>query len=131
MTDQQNGGVYWPLHADGTVADSTKHTCSQTFAIYALSAYYRVGQNPDALERAKELFRVIEAKCRDAGGCPEAFTADRRPESNEKLSENGVMATRTMNTLLHVMEGYTRLCQVCPTGSSRPGSMKYWIFGKR
>lgn len=112
MTDQQNGGVYWSLHADGTVADATKHTYNQAFAIYALSAYFRAGKNPYALERAKVLFRMIEDKCRDAGGYLEAFTTDWRPESNEKLSENGVMATRTMNTLLHVMEGYTGLYQV-------------------
>ena len=29
--------------------------------------------------------------------------------SNEKLSENGVIAERTMNTLLHIMEAYTEL----------------------
>ena len=114
MTDQQNGGVYWSLHADGTVSDGTKHTYNQAFAIYALSAYFRASKDPVALERAKDLFRVIEAKCRDQGGYLEAFTADWRPESNEKLSENGVMATRTMNTLLHVMEGYTGLYQVWP-----------------
>ncbi len=114
MTDQQNGGVYWALNADCTVADGTKHTYNQAFAIYALSAYFGVSKNPYALERAKELFRVIETKCRDEGGYLEAFTADWRPESNEKLSENGVMAVRTMNTLLHVMEGYTGLYQIWP-----------------
>lgn len=114
MTDQQNGGVFWALNADCTVADGTKHTYNQAFAIYALSAYFSVSKNPYALERAKELFRVIETKCRDEGGYLEAFTADWRPESNEKLSENGVMAVRTMNTLLHVMEGYTGLYQIWP-----------------
>ncbi len=114
MADQQNGGVYWSLHGDGTVADSTKHTYNQAFAIYALAAYFRASKNPYALERAKELFRLIENKCRDAGGYLEAFTANWQPESNEKLSENGVMATRTMNTLLHVMEGYTGLYAVWP-----------------
>ncbi|MBR1585588.1 MAG: AGE family epimerase/isomerase [Clostridia bacterium] len=114
MTDARNGGVYWALHADGTVADGTKHTYNQAFAIYALSAYFRASGDADALSRAKALFRVIETKCRDAGGYLEAFTADWQPESNEKLSENGVMATRTMNTLLHVLEGYTGLYQAWP-----------------
>ena len=114
MTDETNGGVYWALHADGTVADGTKHTYNQAFAIYALSAYFRASGDREALERAKALFRVIESKCRDAGGYLEAFTADWQPESNEKLSENGVMATRTMNTLLHVLEGYTGLYQAWP-----------------
>ena len=114
MTDSVNGGVFWSLRADGAVADGTKHTYNQAFAIYALSAYYRASGSTEALERARALFRVIESKCRDEGGYLEAFTMDWRPESNEKLSENGVMAARTMNTLLHVMEGYTGLYQAWP-----------------
>ncbi len=114
MTDEKNGGVFWSLHADGSVADGTKHTYNQAFAVYALSAYFRASGDGEALERAKALFDIIESRCRDAGGYLEAFTADWRPESNEKLSENGVMATRTMNTLLHVMEGYTGLYQAWP-----------------
>lgn len=119
MTDGQNGGVYWSLHADGTVADGTKHTYNQAFAVYALSAYYRASGDAEALVRARALFDVIETRCRDAGGYLEAFTADWRPESNEKLSENGVMATRTMNTLLHVMEGYTGLYEAAPSDDVR------------
>ena len=114
MTDEKNGGVYWALHADGTVADGTKHTYNQAFAIYALSAYFRASGHQEALDRARALFGIIETKCRDAGGYLEAFTADWQPESNEKLSENGVMAGRTMNTLLHVMEGYTGLYRAWP-----------------
>lgn len=113
MTDEKNGGVYWALRFDGAVSDGTKHTYNQAFAIYALSAYYRASGREEALTRALALFHLIETRCRDEGGYLEAFTADWRPESNEKLSENGVMATRTMNTLLHVMEGYTGLYEAC------------------
>ena len=109
MMDDKNGGGYWSVNADGTVADATKHTYNQAFAIYALSAYYRLTGKEEALRRAEALFDVIETHCCDAGGYLEAFTADWQPESNEKLSENGVMAGRTMNTLLHVLEGYTGL----------------------
>ena len=109
MTDDVNGGVYWSLRADGSVADATKHTYNQGFAIYALSAYSRASGDGAALTRARALFDAVEAHCRDEGGYLEAFTADWRPESNEKLSENGVMASRTMNTLLHILEGYTGL----------------------
>ena len=119
MTDPVNGGVFWALNADGSVSDSTKHTYNQAFAVYALSAYYRASGSAEALDRARDLFQVIEARCRDAGGYLEAFTADWQPESNEKLSENGVMASRTMNTLLHVLEGYTGLYRAWPDGSVR------------
>ena len=109
MIDVKNGGVYWSMNADGTVCDSTKHTYNQAFAIYALSAYARASGCRGALEQATALFELIEARCTDELGYLEARTADWQPESNEKLSENGVMAEKTMNTLLHVLEGYTEL----------------------
>ena len=112
MIDAENGGVFWSVHPDGSVMDSTKHTYNQAFAIYALSNYAQASGKTVPLEKARELFHLIERRCRDAGGYLEAFKADFSPESNEKLSENGVMATRTMNTLLHVMEAYTELYRV-------------------
>ena len=114
MTDERRGGVYWSVHRDGTPADTVKHTYCHAFAVYGLSAYRAASGSEEALERAKALYRIMETRCRDEGGYLEAFTADWQPESNEKLSENGVMATRTMNTLLHVMEGYTGLYTVWP-----------------
>ena len=40
--DRENGGVYWSCDALGRPLDTTKHTYNQAFAIYALSAYYRL-----------------------------------------------------------------------------------------
>jgi mannobiose 2-epimerase len=107
--DKEFGGVFWSVTYDGLPADTTKHTYNQAFAIYAMSEYYRAFGDKEALSIAKELLSIIEGKMRDEGGYLEAFTRDFKPASNEKLSENGVMATRTMNTLLHVMEGYSGL----------------------
>lgn len=107
--DSKNGGVFWSVNADGSVADSTKHTYNQAFAIYALCSYFEISHDRAALETAFDLFSVIEEKCTDEVGYLEAFTRDFKPESNEKLSENGVMAEKTMNTLLHVLEAYTDL----------------------
>lgn len=111
--DRENGGVYWSLNYDGTPLDTTKHTYNQAFSIYALSSYYEAAKEKEALELAYALYRLIETKCRDEVGYLEAFTKDFKPESNEKLSENGVMADKTMNTLLHVFEAYTELYRVC------------------
>ena len=109
--DRVNGGIFWSMTYDGKPLDTTKHTYNQAFAIYALSAYYRLTGNEEALQLAMELFRLIEDRCTDEIGYLEAFTADWSPESNEKLSENGILADKTMNTLLHVYEGYSGLYQ--------------------
>ena len=111
LKDEEHGGVYWSCDYLGRPLDTTKHTYNQGFAIYALSAYYRLTGELRALTRALEIFRLIENRCTDAEGYLEAFTVDWQPESNEKLSENGVMAEKTMNTLLHVFEGYAGLYQ--------------------
>lgn len=49
---------------------------------------------------------------RDGLGYKEAFDEAFHEIDNEKLSENGVMASKTMNTLLHVLEAYTELYRV-------------------
>ena len=72
---------------------------------------YISGQE-EVLSLARELFRLIETKCRDEYGYLEAFNVRFEPEGNEKLSENGVLAEKTMNTLLHVFEAYTELYRV-------------------
>ncbi|MGN0426991.1 MAG: AGE family epimerase/isomerase [Agathobacter sp.] len=110
--DGEYGGIYWSMNFDGTPADTTKHTYNQAFAIYALSSYYDASKDVSARDRAMDLFRLIEEKCTDEQGYLEAFTRTFTPESNEKLSENGVMAEKTMNTLLHVFEAYTELYRV-------------------
>ncbi len=110
--DRENGGILWSVTYDGKPDDTTKHTYNQAFAVYALSSYYDASGNPEALEEAWKLFDVIEKKCRDEKGYLEAFDIAWKPASNEKLSENGVNATRTMNTLLHVFEAYTELYRV-------------------
>lgn len=117
--DPVNGGVFWSVTCDGKPSDTTKHTYCQAFAVYGLASYYRLTGKEEALEKAMALFRTIETKCRDEKGYLEALKADFTPESNEKLSENGVMASRTMNTLLHVLEAYAELQRACPSETVR------------
>ncbi len=117
--DKVNGGVYWSLTYDGKPEDTTKHTYNQAFAVYALSSYYDASKDEEALKLARELYRLIETRCRDEYGYLEAFTVEFKPEANDKLSENGVMAEKTMNTLLHVFEAYTELYRV--TGDPEVG----------
>ena len=110
--DKENGGVFWSLYYDGKPEDTTKHTYNQAFAIYALSSYYAASGNEEALALALELQKIIEEKCFDEYGYKEALDIHFNKVDNDKLSENGVMADRTMNTLLHVFEAYTELYRV-------------------
>lgn len=115
--DKENGGVFWAVNYDGTVADDIKHTYNQAFSIYALASFYAATGKEEALRTAFDLFDIIEGKCTDNVGYLEAFNRDFTPAENDKLSENGVMAEKTMNTLLHVFEAYTELYKV--TGDRR------------
>ena len=110
--DDKFGGVFWSLTYDGKPEDTTKHTYNQAFSIYALASYYDASKNPEALEIAWKLYDLVESKCKDEYGYLEAFTRSFEPEENDKLSENGVIAEKTMNTLLHVFEAYTELYRV-------------------
>lgn len=111
--DREYGGVYWSLTYDGKPKDTVKHTYNQAFAVYALSSYYNAVKDEEALALAFQIRDTIEKNCVDSEGYyMESFSRTFSPEENDKLSENGVMAERTMNTLLHVMEAYTELYRI-------------------
>lgn len=107
--DNENGGVYWMMTYDGKPADTMKHTYNQAFAIYALSAYYLASEDKSALELAFRLFDTVEEKCTDDIAYLEAMSVDWKLVPNDALSENGLMADKTMNTVLHLIEAYTVL----------------------
>lgn len=124
--DQERGGVYWSVRYDGTPEDTTKHTYNQAFSIYALSSYYDASKDGSALELAMELFHIIEERCMDEVGYKEAFDRAFHEIENDKLSENGVIADKTMNTLLHVFEAYTELFRV--SGDEAVKERLTWIL---
>ena len=110
--DKTYGGVYWTLNADGNPCDDMKHTYNQAFAIYGLASYYDAAGDKEALALAYELYHVIEKKCVDQYGYLEAFDRQWKLIDNDKLSEEGYSANKTMNTLLHIIEAYTELYRV-------------------
>lgn len=107
--DYDNGGVYWMTSFKGEPADTMKHTYNIAFAIYALSAYYNAVGDKFALDLAYKLFSDIETNTLDEYGYREAFTVDWKLVPNDALSENGLMADKTMNAILHLIEAYTEL----------------------
>ena len=110
--DKEYGGIYWSVNYDGTPNETLKHTYNQAFAIYALSSYFDATGDEAAYEEASKIADILEERCTDDEGYLEAFNRDYTPTDNEELSENGVMADKTMNTLLHVYEAYTEILRV-------------------
>ena len=114
LFDSVNGGVYWSINSDGSPLDNKKQIYAQAFAIYGLSEYYKLTNNEEALEKAIQLFHLMQSKAMDKnnGGYFEAFTEDWSPLENVNLSDKEGNDVKTMNTHLHIMEAYTTLAQV-------------------
>jgi mannobiose 2-epimerase len=106
LIDPKESGVYWSVEYTGTPKDTDKHVYALAFTLYGLSAYYRASGSKEALASAGSVFNCIETKCRDKTGYLEQFDRSFNPLPNWKLSET-LGTTRTMNSMLHIMEAYT------------------------
>lgn len=114
--DAQHGGFFWSINADGSLARDRKQIYGQAFALYALAEYHAATGDRAALGQAIHVFQLLERHARDRaqGGYLEAFARDWSPIADMRLSSADQNDPKSQNTMLHVMEAYTRLLQVWP-----------------
>jgi mannobiose 2-epimerase len=114
--DAPHDGFFWSIDAAGGVLRDRKQVYGQAFAIYALSEHHAATGASDPLARAIAVFRLLEQHARDRvdGGYFEAFSRDWTPIADMRLSDADQNDPKSQNTMLHVMEAYTRLLTVWP-----------------
>lgn len=112
--DQKNSGGYWSVDSLGNPKQTHKQIYGQGFMLYGFSEYYRAFNDKQALDKAIELFQILEQVAFDKkhGGYYEVTTADWKIIQDTVITQGKEDQKKSMNTHLHIIEPYTNLYRV-------------------
>lgn len=113
--DREHGGYFWKTSVSGEPTNERKIIYGEAFVIYAFVEYHRATRNPEPLQRAMELYRLIQRRAHDRahGGWVEHFTRDWKPlPYRDPAGEVEVAGLKSANTHLHLMEAFSELYDV-------------------
>lgn len=112
--DRTYGGAYWSIDPSGKPLSTKKQFYAIAFAVYGLAEHFRATGSQSSLDAAISLYHSIEDHSfdKEKNGYIEACERDWSPIEDMRLSEKDRNDAKTMNSHLHILEGYTALFRV-------------------